>query len=309
MAMRKPDEAHRHADEVLDGLEAEIGGMFDESDAEMRGLLDERLSDYDGGRASGDKAWRGAQAAAAAAVALECSRIAQHATSRAGNASEAVLRDVCAEGVNVTAYRAELASGRPLFPKAIDQDTVDVLMQENGLLFHDPKPDGAKVRVWTDRRMSSALTQGIMNGESIPKIADRLNAVNVGNMAAALRAARTAVTGAENAGRVIGMNRAEAMGIRIRKRWLATLDIHTRDSHRHVDGETVEINEEFGNGLMFPGDPDGLPGEVYNCRCTMEGVVEEDQGGPRLSKLGDLSYEDWKAGKNDGAVDIWEMME
>ena len=303
------DAAHRYADEVLEGLEADIGDEFDSSSEDMRELLGERLAEYEAGRADGDMGWRGAQAAMAVPVALECSRMSRRATEAAGEASEAVLASVCVEGVNVTSYGVEIATGRPLFPNVIDQDAVDVLMQENGLLFHDPKPDGAKVQVWTDRRMSSALTQGIMNGESVPKIADRISAVNGGNMAAAVRAARTAVTGAENAGRLIGMNRAEAMGINIRKRWLATLDIHTRDSHRKCDGEVVDIEDEFANGLMFPGDPDGLPGEVYNCRCTMEGVVEEDQGGPRRSKLGDMSYDEWKEGRNEGAIDVWELME
>jgi len=60
---------------------------------------------------------------------------------------------------------------------------------------------------------------------------------------------------------------------------MATLDERTRESHAEIDGEIVDIDKEFSNGLMYPADPDGEPAEVYNCRCTMvadlEGVPKE----------------------------------
>lgn len=55
----------------------------------------------------------------------------------------------------------------------------------------------------------------------------------------------------------------------VRKVWVATQDARTRDSHRHMDRESVGINERFSNGLMYPGDPNGAASEVINCRCTM----------------------------------------
>jgi uncharacterized protein with gpF-like domain len=85
---------------------------------------------------------------------------------------------------------------------------------------------------------------------------------------------------------------------------MATLDSRTRDSHRLMDGETVGVNEEFSNGLMYPGDPSGDPSEVYNCRCTVVSVVDgksvvNGSSGRVSVGLQGKSYEEWKAGHGD----------
>lgn len=94
------------------------------------------------------------------------------------------------------------------------------------------------------------------------------------NRTSAIGAARTAVTGAQNAGRMDSFTAAEGMGIKLKKEWLATLDGRTRHSHAVLDGERVENDKKFSNGCMFPGDPNGPPGEVYNCRCTLIADVD-----------------------------------
>lgn len=63
--------------------------------------------------------------------------------------------------------------------------------------------------------------------------------------------------------------RAKAKGANIMKQWDSTLDSRTRPSHQKVDGEIVNVEEKFSNGLMYPGDPDGTASEVVNCRCAL----------------------------------------
>ena len=63
---------------------------------------------------------------------------------------------------------------------------------------------------------------------------------------------------------------AKSKGADVVKQWDAALDGRTRESHRRVDGEIRELDEEFSNGLMFPGDPSGGADEVVNCRCTAD---------------------------------------
>jgi hypothetical protein len=45
-----------------------------------------------------------------------------------------------------------------------------------------------------------------------------------------------------------------------------------REEHQEMDGQTVPIDEPFqcpsGAVLMYPGDPQGDPGETINCGCT-----------------------------------------
>ena len=55
----------------------------------------------------------------------------------------------------------------------------------------------------------------------------------------------------------------------VRKVWVATKDKRTRDTHAALDGESMGIDQPFSNGLQYPGDPNGPPEEVINCRCAM----------------------------------------
>ena len=93
------------------------------------------------------------------------------------------------------------------------------------------------------------------------------------NRTSAVRAARTAVTEAENAGRQAAADELEKKGVIMGKRWVATHDSRTRDEHLEADGQIVENNKPFvvgGEELMFPGDKSlGASGwNLYNCRCT-----------------------------------------
>ena len=107
-------------------------------------------------------------------------------------------------------------------------------------------------------------------------------------------------TAAENSGRLDSYMQAQEMGVVMQKTWLATDDSRTRKSHREVDGETIPLNEEFSNQLMYPGDPMGAPEEVYNCRCTLTADVDAEQTAVSKSNLladaaiAAMSYEEWE---------------
>lgn len=122
---------------------------------------------------------------------------------------------------------------------------------------------------WLREKISSQVLHGILGGETIPKIASRMVDVVGMDKVAAVRSARTAVTSAENGGRMDTYDAAAKMGIAVQKEWMATHDKRTRESHGRIDGERVDKDGVFSNGCRFPGDPDGAPEEVYNCRCTM----------------------------------------
>ena len=129
------------------------------------------------------------------------------------------------------------------------------------------------------------------------------------NRDSAIRTARTALTGAENAGRLDGLLKARERGIDVQKEWVATMDGRTRHSHRVVDGEIVDQDKKFSNGLRYPGDPAGPGREVYNCRCTMigalKGVREAEPTMRRVRNpetgeyelIPDMSYTEWEKWK------------
>ena len=132
--------------------------------------------------------------------------------------------------------------------------------------------------------------------------------------------ARTAITAAQNAGRIERLHEAEEMGIKVQKRWMATLDDRTRDSHAELDGQTVDVDEDFvaynRDGsvatLAYPGDPSAPFEQICNCRCTMVYVYPDfqqsfersafagyDEEGHKLYEtIKDVSYKDWKNSKS-----------
>lgn len=180
-----------------------------------------------------------------------------------------------------------------------DRATVERLIRDQPDLLPAVKVDGRKDLAWNRRHIASAITQGVLQGEPIDKVARRVRSVADMDYRASMRTARTAMTSAQNAGRVDAYRRAEGMGARVRKQWLATLDQRTRHSHRRLDGEVVGMDENFSNGLRYPGDPEsGRGSEVYNCRCTLVPVVDgaDPSEGARHSNLGGVSYGEWREG-------------
>lgn len=164
---------------------------------------------------------------------------------------------------------------------------------------------------WNRQKFTSAITQGILQGESIPNIVKRTESIYGQNRNAAIRAARTATTNAENAGRMNSFERAQRLGIDMEIVWEATLDERTRSSHRDLDGTRIQLGEYFESEhgpIRWPGDPQAHPAEVWCCRCRADGRVVgfdgkrgdwADEGpGERWARLPEgMTYEQWKAGK------------
>lgn len=151
----------------------------------------------------------------------------------------------------------------------IDKDTLELLQERDEVKLPRKKISVPKDKRWNTKHLNSMLLQGILNGDSIPKISQSLTTVIGNNLASATRNARTMVTEAENHGRLDSYQDLADQGVVQKKVWIATPDGRTRESHLMLDGEEVDIDEEFSNGLMYPADPSGDPEEVWNCRCTM----------------------------------------
>ena len=166
----------------------------------------------------------------------------------------------------------------------VDVPTVKTLATKDETLLPYKTVDGKKDVRWNTKQVNSEIMQGILQGESIPDISKRLTHVTEMNLTSAIRNARTATTSAENRGRMDSYHRAQDMGVQIVKVWMATNDERTREEHLELDGQEREIDEPFENSLgeiMYPGDPDADPANVYNCRCTMVtrvlGFAKEEQ--------------------------------
>lgn len=170
---------------------------------------------------------------------------------------------------NYSAYEIENGYRQNYGFTLYDRDTVDRLVSENPDLLPEPSVDIPADLRWNKQKIISNITQAVLQGKSIPEIAKSMAVVVGMNKASAVRNARTAMTGAQNAGRQQAYERAEAMGIKLQKEWIATLDSRTRHSHGMADGQKVDINGMFKVGgckMRYPGDvANGTAEEVYNC--------------------------------------------
>ena len=186
-------------------------------------------------------------------------------------------------------YQVEHSGGLNTSYTLYNHEAVEKILRENPDLLPPPGKKVSKAiaegkaKRWAKQCGQSAMTQGIMQGDSIPKLARRL-ATNVcdSDYKAAVRNARTMATGAENGGRYDAYRRARDMGIDLTIEWAATLDNRTRHAHRLMHGQQTTVDEPFhtpdGYTIYYPADctgrSDAPQNEIYNCRCSLLAWVE-----------------------------------
>lgn len=151
----------------------------------------------------------------------------------------------------------------------VNERAVKNLAERGEINLPKRKLDIPKDKRWNTKQMNSAVMQGIIQGESMDKISDRLLPIVDKNENSAIRAARTMTTEAENCGRLDSFKELEKEGAVLKKIWEATADDRVRKSHQDIDGEEQDIDKEFSNGCMYPGDGNGPAEEVWMCRCAM----------------------------------------
>ena len=336
------DAAHKWTDEQLEALERRMQAEYSQAAREMRAKQEKALAKYARELEQRERALDTTKEARAAHEAWLRGKAADQAwmqgmvddlTRSATNANQkavAMLNDalpiVYAENANRAAFAIDKAIGMDTSFVLADESTIRHLMglgESNGQLIHevtmgpvlprDPETmrqlqslrkdmDAVKDWNWNRQKFTSAITQGVLQGESIPNITKRVQSVVNMDANSARRAARTATTAAENAGRVSSYRRADRMGIPLLQEWMATPDDRTRPSHRDADGQQVEVGEFFDVGgakMEYPGDPAGGD-ESWNCRCTLRGRVSkfDKRGGERWARLDDdVTYEEWKSSK------------
>lgn len=230
--------------------------------------------------------------------------------THANQISESIINgympEVYACGHNWGAYETEILHGlsAQINFTLYDKYTVERLIRtKNVSLLPEYPPEYVlnipKSMRWNKQQLNSAVLQGILQGDTIDEIADRLQAVTNMNKNAAIRNARTMTTSAENGGRMASYQEAKEQGIELQKEWTATLDSRTRDTHRDVDGEIVPEHKLFSNGCRYPGDPRADPAEIYNCRCCISSVLPKykTKSNKENLQIDGMSYAEWKKSK------------
>ena len=322
--MANSDLGHKLTDKELAKLERRIATLYREAGKELQATIDayfeqfkkrdEEMKALIGTVQNGKewteadyKQWRLNQIGRGERYQAMRNKVAQRATD--ANAVAVSYTNDATPGIyslnrNYAAYTIERVTGNIGFDLWDEQTVKRLMVEQPDLMPYYPKDRALKRGLdlaYGKKQMTASVTSSILQGKSIKHMADDLQKrITTMSRDSAIRTARTAVTGAQNAGRMDSYAAAEKMGIKLKKEWLATLDARTRHSHAMLDGEQVAQDKKFSNGCRFPGDPQGPPWEIYNCRCTLIAAVDgvDTSDGLRRTRDGlisDMTYAQWEA--------------
>ena len=168
-------------------------------------------------------------------------------------------------------------------------------------------PTLQKHRDDTLKRIRMHITQGIMSGEGYSKIAKALRDDLGMAKAQSVRVARTETGRALSQAGLDSATVAKENGLDMKKRWYATKDTRTRDTHRHLDGTSVDIEDNFhSSGCVGPA-PKLFVGvasakENINCRCKLLYYIDEDELPTTMRTKEDgvipfTNYREWEKNK------------
>ena len=140
-------------------------------------------------------------------------------------------------------------------------------------------------RTLRDKRFDSVLQDYIDRDEPLPAELIDSMAASYRNRALAYRAealARTETMTALHEAQDQAINQAVDKGLidgeSVTYIWRTSRDKRVRDSHAVMEGQEIGYGERFetgdGNLLRFPGDPEGPPEEIINCRCWREPQID-----------------------------------
>jgi hypothetical protein len=136
----------------------------------------------------------------------------------------------------------------------------------------------------TERQMREIILGGMTRGEAQEAVFSAI--VNKIPGLAKVRAAVITRTESHSVSQFASQKVAEKAGIRLQKTWHTAGDERVRTfglfgridqfNHRVMDGVTTSLDQSFRiptrlggfEALLFPGHPDGSPGNVINCRCV-----------------------------------------
>ena len=128
-----------------------------------------------------------------------------------------------------------------------------------------------QISTTTQAQIRLELTDGVAQGESIPQLAKRIDALYleqiIPNRSTVI--ARSECVASSN---YASIQAAQNSGLTLNKVWLATEDARTRPAHAEADGQEVGMDEQFdvgGEKLDYPGDSSGSPENIIQCRCSV----------------------------------------
>jgi SPP1 gp7 family putative phage head morphogenesis protein len=165
----------------------------------------------------------------------------------------------------------------------VNRDTISSLINEPSVSGLSLIETLGKAQYKNLLKMRQTLTQSMIQGESYQDAARRISDEYDKSFNDAIRIARTEGTRASGEGQTAAYDRAEELGIVLKRIWVATDDARTRPSHLAMDGQEADedgmftIPDGYDNAGLQTEYPGGFsePSESINCRCRVIAEVQD----------------------------------
>lgn len=160
--------------------------------------------------------------------------------------------------------------GIPIIMPMDQEQVVQAIQHETKLSEGLYKALGKDVKVLS-KQIAGEITRGISSGQMYSEIARNIAGYAGISRNKAMRIARTEGHRIQCKATMDAQFRAKEKGADVVKQWDSTLDKRTRSTHRKLDGQIRELDEEFevgGNHAMMPGGFNKASEDI-NCRCAL----------------------------------------
>ncbi len=297
------DAGQRRIDEYLSNLEDDLHAMYQEASDGIQKKLDTFLDRYVSideemqSRVNADlmtqeqyDQWRQSQLLRTRQMEAQIESITNDLVQADVLASQMIngqLPEVYTSAYNFGIYTAEvqmeLQGGYVNTSFSLyNADAIRIIQTEDpDLIPWTPlSPDEERDELWNRRHVQLAITQGILQGDSIRELSNRLLPVVNMDENASRRTARTAYTSIQNQARRDAIQRVRNAGIQMDEYWMSVLQDNSRDTHIQMHGTLPNEDGLYGEGIIprgallrFPADPRGAPEQVYNCQCSIQAFL------------------------------------
>jgi hypothetical protein len=214
------------------------------------------------------------------------------------------LAEIFQHAFYTTAFTMESESQMLLAYSLLRPETIEAAVQNPvaGLTLNETLEKNRDALIIA---VKAEITQGLIAGVSYKEMSKRLTNVFEGDVQKAVRVSQTESHRLHQVGRFKSLQHAQAKGIQLKKRWISTLDSKTRDRHRDLDGQIVDLDAPFkyrGVEGMYPGEMSGGGSQNINCRCSFRAVLDGDKPNVRNARGEDgksrvipyTNYREWE---------------
>ena len=269
----KFEQNERVVDRLTKQAEKELIKVYRDSLKEIRAQVALAYEKYsrEGSLSMGEMMKYGRLVKLEEAIAKELSKL----TGRETRTTKKAIKDVFAESYYRAGWALEtgaevLLGFTVLKPEAVEAAVLNPL---DRITWLQRAKDNISV---LNRQIREEIARGIIQGYPYDKTAKAVKERMDIGASKAIRIVQTETHRAQSQGTQAAFEKAADKGLIFKRVWVSTLDKKTRDKHRALDGQKVDIDEPFkiaGMEAMYPGGF-GVPSMDVNCRCSVRAEIE-----------------------------------